>query len=173
MNGDGQNPNDLIFVPRSITDPNEIILIDDTDRGGNVIYTADTQARNPEAYISQDPYLSQRRGQYAERNGMESPWVNKIDLRILQDFFVNIKGKRNTLQVSFDVFNLGNLINRQWGIVKITNRTSLLTFEGYNAEGRPTYTFPYLTESSRTPLTSTFRDDTSITSRWQMQFGAR
>jgi hypothetical protein len=31
--------------------------------------------------------------------------------KVLQDIFTNIGGKRNSLQVSLDIFNLGNLLN--------------------------------------------------------------
>jgi hypothetical protein len=170
MNGDNTGGNnDLIYVPRN---KSEIALQDITNSDASV-YTADDQWTDLDRYISQDKYLSKIRGQYAERNGATIPWRGQLDLRILQDFFIKIGTKRNTLQISLDIFNLGNLINSDWGVLKTANRSSLITFKGYDAAGVPQFTYPYLDASTKTPLTKTFRDDLGLTSRWQMQLGIR
>jgi hypothetical protein len=46
--------------------------------------------------------------------------------KVLQDVFTNIGGKRNWLQVSLDIFNLGNLLNNNWGRVKQTTFNNFL-----------------------------------------------
>jgi len=177
MNGDNSGgTNDLIYIPRN---PSEIKLVDITgmDGSGNpYTYTAAQQWADLDKYISQDKYLSGRRGMYAERNGGIQPWRGQLDLRILQDFYVYVgkeKKKRNTLQLSLDIFNVGNLINNNWGLYQVPNRSSLLTFKGYDATGTPTFQYPYLNSSTKTPLTSTFRNDLGLLSRWQMQLGVR
>ncbi|MEJ7658711.1 MAG: hypothetical protein WKG07_03350 [Hymenobacter sp.] len=43
------------------------------------------------------------------------PWQHQLDVRVLQDIFTNIGENRNALQFSIDIFNVGNLINRNWG----------------------------------------------------------
>jgi hypothetical protein len=171
MNGDGSGGggNDLIYVPRN---QSEIALID-IRGGGQVIYSAEDQWRDLDAYISQDKYLSSRRGQYAERNGVMFPFVHQFDLRLLQDFFVNVGGKRNTFQLSLDMFNVGNFINSNWGIYNSPARQALLTFQGYDANRVPLFTFPYLNTAERTVLTNSFQDSFNINSRWQMQIGLR
>jgi hypothetical protein len=187
MNGDSQS-NDLIYVPRS---QDEIALRDITYTAGGATYatyTAAQQWTDLNNYINQDDYLKNRRGEYAERNGAERPWQNRFDFRLLQDVFTNLGDNRNTLQFSVDIFNVGNLLNSDWSTVKTVNRTGLLSFSGYDAQGRPNFTFPYLTNPTRTvpagggaavvtpgtPLTSTYRNDTgNINSRWQMQIGLR
>jgi hypothetical protein len=171
MNGDnsGGGGNDLIYIPR---DRGEIVLLDIANSDGT-IYTADEQWADLNTYISQDDYLSERRGKYAERNGGQRPWFGQLDFRLLQDFFINVKGKRNTIQLSVDIFNFGNLLNSKWGVLEMPNRTTLLTFAGYNAEGSPQFTYPYLNNSSKETLTKTFRDDLTELSRWQMQLGIR
>ena len=174
MNGDnsGGGGNDLIYIPR---DQSEIILTDITNSDAT-IYTADQQWSDLNAYINQDEYLSSRRGQYAERNGAQRPFYGQLDLRILQDFFIDIKGdkkKRNTLQLSLDIFNFGNLLNSEWGVYKIQNRNTLINFTGYNAEKQPTFQYPYLNATTKQPLLETYRDDLNIISRWQMQIGLR
>ena len=171
MNGDnsGGGGNDLIYIPR---DQSEIAL-QDIPHGDGTFYTADQQWTDLDAFISQDDYLSERRGQYAERNGAQRPWLGQLDFRLLQDFYINVKGKRNTLQLSVDIFNIGNMINSNWGVLQTPNRTTLLTFRGYSAAGVPQFTYPYLNNSQRTTLRETYRDDLGLASRWQMQLGIR
>jgi hypothetical protein len=184
MNGDGSggSGNDLMYVPR---DQSEIALRDITftaAQGGGV-YSAAQQWTDLDRYISQDKYLSKRRGDYAERNGAVRPWQHRVDMRLLQDIFTNIGENRNTLQLSIDVFNIGNLLNRNWGTFRTANVTNPLTFVGYDQQGRPNFTFPYLTNPGRNasgamtsgvPLTQTFRTDTGgLGSRWQAQVGVR
>ena len=182
MNGDGAGGNnDLIYVPRNRSEINLRDITFTAAQGGGV-YSADQQYADLDAYINQDKYLNSRRGEYAERNGGEFPWLHQVDMKLLQDLFVDLGKNRNTLQLSVDIFNVGNLLNSNWGTVKATNRTNLLSFSGYNVQGQPVFTYPYLTNQSAAngvttpgaPLSSTFRDNvTTIGSRWQAQVGIR
>ncbi len=169
MNGDNTGgSNDLIYIPRN---QSEILLIDD-----GATHTAAQQWTELDNYINQDSYLKSRRGQYAERNGGIQPWRGQLDIRVLQDFYVEVgkeKKHRNTLQVSLDIFNFGNMLNSNWGLYQTPNRPNLLTFKGYDANMTPEFIFPYLNSSTQTPLTSTFRNDLGLLSRWQMQLGVR
>jgi hypothetical protein len=171
LNNDGLTSNDLIYVPK---DQNDIVL--------ETVNAQDTRTAaviwgQLNTYINQDPYLSHRRGQYAERNGLLLPFYKRLDLNFTQDFFVNVKEKRNTLRFTMDIFNFGNLLNKNWGIFQTTNRTALLNFKrvettGPNA-GKPVYSFPYLDATNQVPLTSTFQNSTAQGSRWQIQMGLR
>jgi hypothetical protein len=171
MNGDnsGGGGNDLIYVPR---DQSEIILQNITNTDAT-IYTAAQQWADLDTYISQDEYLKDRRGQYAERNGAERPWFGQLDFRLLQDFFLDVKGKRNTLQLSLDIFNFGNMLNSEWGVFQTPNRQTLLDFRGYNATGQPQFRYPLLNNTTKETLVKTYRDDLGLTARWQMQIGVR
>ncbi len=171
MNGDNAGGNnDLIYVPR---DQSEILLRNITNPD-QTIYTAAQQWADLDSYISQDDYLKSRRGQYAERNGAARPWFGQLDFRLLQDFFIDVKGKRNTLQLSVDIINFANLLNSSWGVFQTPNRTNLMTFAGYNTTGQPEFTYPYLNNTTKEPLTKTYRDDVQgPTGRWQMQIGVR
>jgi hypothetical protein len=172
MNGDNAGGNnDLMYIPRN---QSEIILLDfvnPTDAADT--YTAAEQWADLDAYISQDDYLSSRRGQVAERNGAQRPWLGQLDFRLLQDFYINIKDKRNTLQLSIDIFNFGNMINKEWGVYDVPNRTNLLEFRGYNVDGQAQFRYVYLNNQAKTTLTKTYRDETALMSRWQMQVGIR
>ncbi|QHT68131.1 TonB-dependent receptor [Rhodocytophaga rosea] len=168
MNGDGSGGggNDLIYVPR---DQSEIVLEDITS-GGNVVFSAADQWAALDAYISQDKYLKDRRGQYAERNGAENPFLSTFDVKLIQDFFINVGGKRNTLQFSLDIFNFGNMLNSNWGVPEEPIRRALLNFRRIDTEGRPVFQYAL---NNGEPLTTTFRPQSTINARWQMQFGVR
>jgi outer membrane receptor for ferrienterochelin and colicin len=172
VNNDGLNANDLIYVPK---DASEIVL-----EGVNA---ADTRTAavlwgQLNTYINQDPYLSKRRGQYAERNGLLLPFYKRMDLNFQQDFMVKVGGKRNTLRFSMDILNFGNLLNKNWGVLRVANRPALLTFKrvetaaGAN-QGKPVYSFPYFDAANQIPLTNTFQNSTGQGSRWQVQMGIR
>lgn len=171
LNNDGLTTNDLVYIPK---DQNDIVL--------ETVNAADTRTAaviwgQLNTYINQDPYLSSRRGQYAERNGLLLPFYKRLDLNFTQDFMMKVAGKTNTLRFTMDIFNFGNLLNKNWGISRITNRTALLNFKrvettGANA-GKPVYSFPYLDATNQIPLTSTFQNSTGQNSRWQIQIGLR
>jgi len=114
FNGDGQT-NDLMYIPKDGTEINFAPITTGPTGNQTVVFTADQQKAAFFAYIAQDPYLSKHQGQYAERNGATLPWRNQIDVRFAQDIFV-AGTTRNTLQFTVDVFNFGNLINRNWGL---------------------------------------------------------
>jgi hypothetical protein len=167
---DGAGSNNLIYVPR---DPSEITFVNQTVNGN--VWTAQSQSDAFFAYINQDKYLKTRKGQYAERNGALMPWRNQFDVKLMQDFFVNVKGKRNTIQVSLDVLNIANLFSRHWGlqqsyrmgnILTMTNASSLVA----GGTVKPTYRLnPY----NNTMITNTFTNNISYSSTYSMQLGIR
>ena len=79
-------------------------------------YSPADQAAAFEQFITNDSYLSSHRGQYAERGAVFYPWVNRIDLAIIQDVFHSLGGSRHTGQIRLDVTNFGNLLNHNWGV---------------------------------------------------------
>lgn len=163
--------NDLIFIP---ADQSQINLQDYTDADGNVI-TAASQWAALDKYIQDDPYLSKNRGKVAERNGGRAPFQNVIDLKFMQEFFVNVGGKRNTLQFSLDIFNFTNLLNPNWGRRRTYgfDNVSIINFEGYE-DNAGTLTPRYTYRNNRTKAQLANIDDTGIrSSRWQMQLGVR
>ena len=165
---------DLPYIPRNAGEAN---LVDIVDRDGNVVTTAAEQWDQLNAFIEADDYLSGRRGQFAERNMARQPFTNIIDLKFMQEFFINVGGKRNTFQFTFDIFNFTNMLNKDWGRIENVrfNAFSLLDFRGYvdaaNGDFTPTYNF---TRGDTQPDEIFDIDDSGInSSRWQMQFGLR
>ncbi|WP_368411162.1 TonB-dependent receptor [Pontibacter coccineus] len=176
INKDGINA-DLLYVPNNVDNLNFADIKD--GKTGAVLFTADQQRTAFDNFINNDDYLSSRRGQYAERNGALMPWLNRFDFRLLQDIYTNIGGKRNTLQISADVMNIGNLINSNWGIsTAFNNAQSILTTNTkdapISADGVPTFQMRTVTENGQTVLpTEPFRDVTTLSTTWYAQLGLR
>lgn len=152
INGDGRGGNDLLYVPTS----SQVLQM-------NFANPADASAYND--FIEQDDYLKSRRGKYAERYGALSPWTSRWDVRFLQDYRIQrSSGKTNVIQFSMDILNLGNLISSDWGLVQ--QPTSIQPIGVTVTDGVPSYTFD-------NNLVDSFVYDSSLQSRWQMQFGLR
>src|SRR5690606_21401797 len=132
-NGDGGS-NDLIYVPR---DQSEMRFQQYTS--GGVTYTAEQQAAAWDAYIDQDPYLSKRRGQYAERGAVFLPMVWRADLSISQALGAMIGSKLSRAQVRIDVLNFTNLLNKNWGVGQRLVSNSPLTNPSVNGDGELQY----------------------------------
>lgn len=171
MNGDG-NTADLMYIPAN---EDEINFVDITNGDGEVINTAAEQSEAFWAFVAQDDYLSENKGSYAERYGALMPWYHRFDFRLLQDLVVIPHGNRNhTLQLSLDVLNVGNLLNKEWGIQKrqiLGNYDmTLLRYAGANDAGEPTFT---LNKAGGEFPTTSFVDILSTTSTWGAQIGLR
>ncbi|MGB3464422.1 MAG: hypothetical protein WBA74_04095, partial [Cyclobacteriaceae bacterium] len=126
-------------------------------------------------FIARDGYLSDRRGDYAERNESRTPFENIIDLRFLQDFYIEMaNGKRNTLQFSVDIFNFTNLLNNEWGRRYNTSfgGYELLEFEGF-APGTDTPVYSFDEFEGGEPYFGDLDDAGVLSSRWQIQLGLR
>lgn len=178
-NNDGAS-NDLMFVPKSQSD---IILVpNNTDPTKGAVDTRDaaTQWAQLSNFINQDKYLSKNKGKFTQRNGVILPYYKRLDLKIVQDFYVMVGKSKNTLEVSLDMINVGNLLNKNWGNYQTTytgitsGSVTVLNYKGIDAATkRPTYSFPYLNASKSLPVTQSFIDGTSQLSRWQAQLGLR
>jgi hypothetical protein len=163
INNDGSGVNDLIYVPTSA----EIQSMTFDASSGKPTQAAQRAAFDQ--FISQDDYLSGRRGQYMERYGALSPWRGKWDMKILQDFNFKVSSaseKINTIQFSIDILNFSNLLNSDWGLVQAPISVQPIGVSVDSTTKEPTYTF-------NGTQTETFAYDSSLASRWQMQFGIR
>ncbi|MEO8840018.1 MAG: TonB-dependent receptor [Kofleriaceae bacterium] len=90
------NNRQLFYVPKG--DGSDVIL--------NGISQSDF-----DAFLKQTG-LGKYRGQIAPRNAFQSPWFNKIDVRVSQDL-PNPLGHRARVMV--DIENVGNLLDHKWG----------------------------------------------------------
>jgi hypothetical protein len=166
---------DLIYVPRSYDTyaqalaAGEIRLVNITNTDGSIAATPEQQWNDLNSFISGDEYLNSRRGGYAERNGSRLPFTNVVDLRLLQDFFVTTGKTRHTLQLSLDIFNFTNMLNKDWGRQYfITNDAyQIIEYVSLGADNIPNFRF-------RKPTSvKTIDDGGVVSSRWQAQVGVR
>jgi hypothetical protein len=172
FNRDGVNNNDLIYIPTA-AEVQTMRFASQTLNG--VVYDQAAQRTLFESYIGQDKYLRKHRGQYAERNGAQMPWRNQVDVKVMQDLFVNIGKTKNTLQFTLDIFNFGNLINPSWGKFKIVNASSILVPTNANtlvAGGNVVPEFRLAADQGNI-ITRTFRDNITVASTYSIQFGLR
>jgi len=155
----------LLYVP---VDQNDIILVDDANAG-----TAAEQWTALNDFINSDDHLSERRGQYVDRNASRAPFISVFDLRFIQDFTIDAGGKTHTLQFTADIYNFGNMLNSDWGRrYFVPSNFQLLNFEGFQADGTtPTFTFDGV--EGNDPSTNNIDDSGLQSSRWQMQLGIR
>jgi hypothetical protein len=174
MNGDGVTNNDLLFVPNKGSDLvwQNLTVINGSD---TTIYNATQQADAFDAFINQDPYLSTRRGKYAERNGLIFPWLNQLDFGIMQEIGLMVGGKRNALQVRFDILNFGNLLNSDWGVGNIITSALPLTYRTVSADGTPAYRLATQRDDTgkTVPIFRTFNTRNALDDVWQAQLSVR
>ena len=173
LNGDRVNNNDLVFVPNKGSDIRFAPLT--VGSGATAVtYTEAQQQAAFESYIAQDPYLSTRRGQYAERNALALPFLHRFDLSIAQDVFVKIGGKRNSFQIRADILNFGNMVNNNWGVSERATNPQLLNFVSRDANNVPTYRLATQRDASGTYLIrDTYQYNSSVFDVWSAQLGIR
>jgi len=106
---------------------------------------------------------------------------------------MNVKGHRNTIQLSAQVINVFNLLSSNWGLTRFVAKSNLIRFIGYEqphtagtlagpvnpatgqpwaaTAGKPVFTFD--TNADGSPLSSSYVYDTTVNGRWQLQLGVR
>jgi hypothetical protein len=170
--GNAANAN-LPYIPK---DQNDIRL---ADKG---TYTAAQQWTDLNSFIEGDKYLKTRRGQYAERNALHTPWNQGLDMKLMHEFKLSKTNKNKSLQLSLDVFNVLNLINNDWGhitfVTNVNNYTvNLLTFANDAngvKPGKPSSGYlPTFNFNKPTGVNGQYYTVDPINSRWQGQFGIK
>jgi hypothetical protein len=165
INNDGTSTNDIMYVPTD-AEINTMKFDPVTDVNGN-IQSAAAQRVALQAFINQDDYLKDLKGQYTEKYGAETPWFSQLDLRILQDYKFKAGKGMKTVQFSIDIQNLGNMLSSKWGVRKYATTSGYYQPLGVSVTaGVPSYTFD-------TSQKQTFVSSPDLQSRWQMQFGLR
>jgi hypothetical protein len=160
VNGDTRTTNDLLFVPSA---------------EGQVNVINGTWAQL-DAFLSNDPATKDFRGQIVPRNAARAPWTNKLDFKYAIDIPT---GSRAKVELTMDVLNLLNLLNRDKGWAYYPNFGGPTVIGAtVGADGKYTYNLntitgaAFLAQDTLWGVPGTFtRDD--LRSRWQAQWGAR
>src|SRR2546427_5362009 len=115
-------------------------------------------------FLESEPCLRRERGRIAARNSCRNPWFGTLNARVTKEV-PTVSGQ--SLELTADVYNVLNLINRQWGQSRVTTpdiRAPMLSLVGYDASaGRGIY---------RLQLPG-LRQIQDLASRWQMELSLR
>jgi hypothetical protein len=136
LNGDGINNNDLMYIPKAFG-------------SGEVTFAGDTATShvNEQRFwdvVNANKALKNAAGGVVSRYSDFSPWTNSFDMKISQE----IPGmfSRNKGRIDFDIFNVGNLLNKKWGhINEITFASAggqsrgFVDYAGLDAQGHYVY----------------------------------
>lgn len=161
---------DLIYIPTK----NDLTAMNFVPITGQISYSAEQQKAALNAFIENDKYLKKHRGEFAKRNAARLPFTHIIDLRLQQDFEIKTKKKLINVNISYDVFNFTNMLNKNWGQIYFLLNDSypLITFQGFipGSTLTPQYQFtpfngkPYSLQTSTIPGNSI---------RWISQLGIK
>ncbi|WP_316783567.1 TonB-dependent receptor domain-containing protein [Pedobacter frigiditerrae] len=184
FNRDGQT-NDLIYIPKDASEITFVTvptnLVHSYNTAGQITtlrqypkaYTAQEQSDAFFAYIEQDDYLREHKGQYAKRNGGTSPWRNQVDFRLTQEIFKNVGAAKNSIQFSVDIFNVGNMLNKNWGNLNFVNNANILVPQNVTAISSTTKPTFLMASAGGDLVKETFGTSQTISSTFYMQFGLR
>lgn len=156
--------NGLVYIPASRE------ALDKWNFKDNGKYTAEQQKDDFWAYINQDDYLKNHKGEYAERGGAVMPWHHQLDFKFNQNFYLNVAGQKNTLQFGVDIKNLANLLNNSWGLYKTVNNTKLLKYTAGKDGAAGSFQFQ---KNGKDVLSKTYTNLTSFNSTYSIQFSIR
>lgn len=161
-NGDGVNFNDLAAIPTDANDPR-------FDFSGMTTAQRDAMF----AYIRSEG-LDQYAGGVMPKNSHREPWVNRLDLKIVQD--VPLWGTdafKPKLQLYMDFVNLGSFIDEDlFGYNEISPFLSNGVFRTRTLTGTTTYNAQGKLRPAFTSTPSKFNVDNGM-SRWRIQLGAK
>jgi hypothetical protein len=127
VNGDFVNSNDLAFI----FDPSNTQLTEKVKTGMEAILN------NPNADAKMKSYLRSNLGQLSERNGLENGFYGVFDLRATKK--IRLIGT-HFAELSVDIFNVANLLNKNNGVNRSLGKQNLLTIRGFDPI-KQTYTY--------------------------------
>ncbi len=152
VNGDFVQSNDVayIFDPTDASTPQAII------DGYNTILN------NPDVPQHYKDYLKDSYGQFAERNAGRNPFQVIYNLRLTYD--LKFGKTKNGLELSADLFNVANLLNKEWGRTFNYGRENrIMRATGFNQETQQ-YNYTVNTGVATEPINGT---------PWRLQLGVR
>ena len=119
VNGDFVASNDLAYI----YDPNAASTPQYIKDGINAILN------NPKVEQSAKNYIVKSFGKIAERNGGVNPFYGVFDLRLIKRVTLF---KKQYFEISVDLFNVANLLNKEWGVNHNLGATPIYTIKSFD-----------------------------------------
>jgi hypothetical protein len=123
VNGDFVASNDLAYV----YDPNAASTPQYLKDGINAILN------NPKVEQGMKEYIRDSFGKIAKRNGGVNPFYGVVDLRLIKKLQIV---KKQFIEISVDLFNVSNLLNKKWGVNHNLGATSIYNIKGFDAANK-------------------------------------
>ena len=121
LNGDFVDSNDLAYI----YDPNDPATPQYLRDGINDILN------NPEVEQSTKDYIRKSFGKVAERNGGVNGFYGTLDLRLAKKFNLY---KKHSLELSVDIFNVANLLNKDWGAGHTLGKQNIYSIKSFDQD---------------------------------------
>ncbi len=153
FNNDGRQGNSVMYIPTK-------------DEIGQMSWSKPGDAAAFERFIRNDSYLSKHRGQWSKRYAGIAPFEHHFDVQFAQDFIYDKETGRK-FQLTVDLLNASNLLNRNWGLYNSgAYNLQILEVKGValDEEGNATPTYHF------NPQSISLGD---FYSRWRLQLGFR
>ena len=155
-NRDGTSDHELMYIPEGDAD---------------FLWATPQDAEAWFKFAAQDPYLKNHAGEFMTRNSAYLPWNSRLDMRFMQEFRLKSGDQQNRLQLSVDVINFVNLLNKSWGINKELITSSPLIVNGRDAAtGR---LIVRMRQIGTDYVTRSFQDPGSVAATWGVQLGLK
>ncbi len=126
VNEDGSKGNDLFYIPtdeqidkmrfeqpKNAVHNNFVTKVFGKNFDG--ILTEERQREMLKAWIADDSYLRNHRGEYYKRFADNLAFEHHFDVHFAQKYSFKVAGQINSIELSFDILNVGNLLNKDWG----------------------------------------------------------
>lgn len=154
-NGDGYKGNSLLYIPTE-------------DELPKMKFKTEEDRQKFADWIADDDYASENRGKYAHRYSNIAPFEHHFDLHFAENIFY-LKERGSKIQLTFDITNFGNLLNKEWGTYyKSAYKLAVLKYESIDK-----------TVDDKTVKENVFSfnkgelDIDDVFSRWRAQIGIR
>lgn len=123
-------------------------------------FTSEANKADFNRFINEHKELNAQRGHYAQRGSMTMPWRSQLNFKLMQNInFADASGRKHNVEIGWDVKNLLNLLNREWGNYQTLNNTNVLSWK----DGVYTYN----------PTSCQFSPLASTASTWSMMLSLK
>lgn len=170
FNGEYAKGNSLLYIPTD-AELSKMTFVKQvgTNAKGYAIYGVDDSGEQQakfKQWIENDGYAKNHRGQYADRNSNLAHWEDHFDLHLAQDFYY-LREKGSKIELTFDVINVANMINKKWGTTYASAyNTDILTVIDTQKDSDGNYFGRYTFSGNKV-------DKSDVSSRWHAQLGLR